>query len=449
MINIKRVFVWAGRLIGVTILIVIILLSLAVTGTPKIKVNYVERLNAISKPADYNESDNVRSLLINAAGDFNSAPDILAGSFKKWPAELEPNEFVELGSWLERKQASIDLLDEAANKPYYWCEYDTNSCSLANLRIDDLKDFRIGCYVLCSRAKLEALGGNFDAMTKHIANIYRLSQLCSHGETLVHIMVGLAMQGLGNNTTVLCLASADLPDEQLCSLAHLYGSNLVELEMTIHGAEKLYAADSMQRLFTDDGNGNGRLIPGKLLELGCRDIMGVEEGVDSWPKAIWVSMWHPDRKSTGEAIKNTYELLEELFKKSPASLRENDSNYLQELYGKTLGYRLLEIGTPAFGQLCNLAAKHRTYRNGMQIIIAAKIFEAGRGKPAEKVEELVEAGLLKAVPMDEYSGKSLIYKRLGDDFIVYGVGEDFVDDGGNDGKKDTIFWPAEKSSFLN
>jgi len=58
--------------------------------------------------------------------------------------------------------------------------------------------------------------------------------------------------------------------------------------------------------------------------------------------------------------------------------------------------------------------------------------------------------------MDPFSDKGLIYQPTNDDFLLYSVGEDFVDDGGKRGYKegrvklwssqsdcDAVFWPFE------
>ena len=71
-------------------------------------------------------------------------------------------------------------------------------------------------------------------------------------------------------------------------------------------------------------------------------------------------------------------------------------------------------------------------------------------------EELFEAGYLKKLPMDPYSDSPLVYKKTDDDFILYSVGYDFEDDGGevyrdNKGRVrpwgdegDAVFWPVRK-----
>jgi len=64
------------------------------------------------------------------------------------------------------------------------------------------------------------------------------------------------------------------------------------------------------------------------------------------------------------------------------------------------------------------------------------------------------------LPIDPYSDQPLVYKRTESDFVLYGVGENFKDDGGTvavvDGRLrkwgtkeegDWVFWPVPQSQI--
>ncbi|MFQ6034642.1 MAG: hypothetical protein ACE5NM_02195, partial [Sedimentisphaerales bacterium] len=72
-------------------------------------------------------------------------------------------------------------------------------------------------------------------------------------------------------------------------------------------------------------------------------------------------------------------------------------------------------------------------------------------------DELVAAGFLKELPMDPYTDRPLIYKKMDDNFTLYSIGPNFTDDGGEPGRDtkgrisqwrdngDTVFWPVPKA----
>jgi hypothetical protein len=63
-------------------------------------------------------------------------------------------------------------------------------------------------------------------------------------------------------------------------------------------------------------------------------------------------------------------------------------------------------------------------------LIAAERYRRAQGKWPESLEQL-RPGFLAEVPLDPYDGKPLRYKRLADGVIVYALGPDGTDDGGN------------------
>ena len=69
-------------------------------------------------------------------------------------------------------------------------------------------------------------------------------------------------------------------------------------------------------------------------------------------------------------------------------------------------------------------------------MLALMRYEKENGEFPISLNELVEQGYLDSIPIDPFSGKPLVYKKTGDDFILYSFGEDFKDDGGEIFKDD-------------
>ena len=68
----------------------------------------------------------------------------------------------------------------------------------------------------------------------------------------------------------------------------------------------------------------------------------------------------------------------------------------------------------------------------------------------DTLQELVSTNYIEELPMDPYSDRPLVYKRMDGDFILYSLGADFDDDGGISSKwgegeqgGDHLFWPVE------
>jgi hypothetical protein len=81
------------------------------------------------------------------------------------------------------------------------------------------------------------------------------------------------------------------------------------------------------------------------------------------------------------------------------------------------------------------------------------------GQYPQNLNQLVTAGYLRQLPIDHFSDKPLVYRKTEDDFILYSVGHNFIDDGGLSSKDrkgqdalwrvdgDTVFWPVPESDI--
>lgn len=123
-----------------------------------------------------------------------------------------------------------------------------------------------------------------------------------------------------------------------------------------------------------------------------------------------------------------------------------------------LGHRA-ELLAEAGRQEDALATIRTCYRYGRHVRAGNKsLVEQIRGSYPENLAELVAAGYHERVPVDPWRGGPLTYKRTGVDFLLYGWGEDFTDDGGQRGKDDDgswqpywagngdwVFWPVARA----
>ena len=111
---------------------------------------------------------------------------------------------------------------------------------------------------------------------------------------------------------------------------------------------------------------------------------------------------------------------------------------------------MLEILVPAHARTGQMAWRLRARRSAVVTILALKRWQLAKGEYPESLDELVAEKYLAALPQDPYSDAELKYERRGDDFVLYSLGADFDDDGGQDnqwgegeGGGDRVFWPVE------
>jgi len=117
---------------------------------------------------------------------------------------------------------------------------------------------------------------------------------------------------------------------------------------------------------------------------------------------------------------------------------------------------LLEMLEPAVVRIIELSHQNKTNVQSLVTILALLRHKGDKGFCPENLQELITTGYLKKLPADPYSDKPLVYKKTDDNFILYSVGPNFTDDGGEPGKDsygrvrkwrkngDTVFWPLPK-----
>jgi hypothetical protein len=105
----------------------------------------------------------------------------------------------------------------------------------------------------------------------------------------------------------------------------------------------------------------------------------------------------------------------------------------------TLGrpYLVLDILLPGFGSFMRTDDLSIADHQGTLLLMAIELFIARRGEPPNTLEDVIAAGILDKLPGDPFAPTGFVYRRLepqingGPDYILYSVGFDGHDDGGN------------------
>ena len=205
--------------------------------------------------------------------------------------------------------------------------------------------------------------------------------------------------------------------------------------------------DGIQRTFTDDGQGGGR-----VLVRGLAYIV-----TDDWKDNLWrfVSFSYPDRQEMVAKIDEYFGRFAEILAETPWELRDEalddqGPNKVQ------IAPIMLSLLVPGHRRVSQIAWRMKTGRQALLTVLAIKRYEKEKGQYPASLDELVEAGYLKKLPMDPYSNGPLVYKRTDEGFLLYSFGINLTDDGGKLGlgsrgtprmwadNGDWVFWPVPK-----
>jgi len=435
---------------------VIIVLALAVdygrcmseTEKRTSKVNYVEQFDKLNK-AGRDESLNAApyyqkafDLYVELPDDFNSS------DLKIWPDELDEQKYKAVKEWITANSSALKQLQTGSTKSGYWIEHKEQF--MVSIVFPELSKFRGLALALNFRAKLYAIEGDFERSFSDLIVCCRLGNHLGGPKTAVEQLVGIAVKSISTQTAFEILNKTK-PEVKIMKrfqgeLEDICSESGRVFDFT---AEKLFMYDNIQGIFTDDGKGDGYMKEEQIqkdLE-GMKELMGEEFSEPEKEKYKKLK-----RNETLSLAEKLYAYLEEICSETPGQLH-NENKQPEKIIKEMLEDNfLLNLLSPAFLKVLDLAWRERTHTGALLTTIALFRYKADKGSFPEEISQLVSGGYLKGMTIDAYSNKPLIYKKVKDDFVLYSVGRDFDDDKAevrvkitSDGNGDIVFWPVEKS----
>jgi len=305
-----------------------------------------------------------------------------------------------------------------------------------DIAMPPLKKIKSLTSVLCLQAKLNAAGGNFEAAFSNLLVCYRFGMHLTGSKTVIEQLAGI---GISANAVLNGLEILDKtkPDSPLLKnfqsqLESLTDRQSYAIDFT---AEKFLVYDGIQRIFTDDGKGGGRFYYDSQLVS--------EEDRDDWEKM--------DRRETDKLAHKVFEYLDFATHQTPYWLHKEGKDPEKVAEEMTKDNPLLNILAPAQAKTLRTFARIKVHTDALIAMIALLRYKAEKNCLPESLDRLVANGYLKRLPVDPFSGNPLVYKQIGDDFILYSFGEDFDDDGGTPSEwgkgeqgGDQVFWPISR-----
>jgi hypothetical protein len=474
--------------IGLTVVYVGAAVWLA-TGEPSVRVNYIAKLNAsiLATPEDDRAWPLYSKLLPTIQGvekrlsrdEFNSL------SFA-WPGDAD---FPQVVAWTEENRETIEQLAAITQKPAlgfvlgregswkYYIQTRANEDQLAKMtrpgqRADGL-DEPLGSVMQpyvhelrtianwFSRDFRAAVGaGERERAGVRFRNLLALSrQFGGSDDTVISQLAVISIRGLAfaDLRNAIRRQPTLFSDADLREFAHLLGDESTPGDLFDLSVEKMQAYDQIQRIFTDDGNGDGRLSIQGLATLGVTEPYGTDAltvSVSSRLKltALMPAIWavSEDRAATIAELDRHMERLEAELR-LPADRRAADRLRSTERQAdpsalQSLRYAITRHFLVSFSHLPSRGDRFLAVRDATRIAIASELYRRRNGSFPDTLEQLVP-GFLPTIPTDPADGKSLRYKLVEGKPLIYSAGTDGDDDGGvhpkfkNDGR------PAEPRSL--
>jgi hypothetical protein len=293
--------------------------------------------------------------------------------------------------------------------------------------------------------------GDGDRFVDDIEAMVRMSVHVADGRILIGDLVGMAIRNLATERALAALEwKPDLLDgTRLERLQRAFASVPPALRRLDFGAERLLWTDIEQRLYTDDGRGNGwyRLDREALLPLfgamesvsgGMDRVVGTSPTQAASLAAATLSgpaaaLIVADRRTTHEFFKHWAARFEEASAfplRDRAQARAVDRAFQEAADADPVGLLLTRLMMPGFGRAAQNFAIDRARADAMAATCAALRFRADTGAWPARAEDLAPK-YLPSVPLDPWTGTPIRMATDADGFRMWSTGEDGRDDSGD------------------
>ena len=403
-----------------------------------------------------------------------------------YPARLEdPEQQAAVDAWLAENADLLPAIYEAASFPYSGFIYgqpETRAFIAALVRrngqpeIDfgDAVDNRyvpklmsillpavaeyrdVGRYlVLYARSRLYE--GDFVEAVHALDAARQLGIQQIRSYTVVEQVAGVAIVGLAADEwfSMLYYAGPSLPPEAVEAVRDS-GWMLEETEQVgslSYETERLMFEDVVQYAFTDDGAGNGRLIPWEYQMLV---VSPGSDGATSELAAVMTAAMHADRRETVAFYNRAFDAM---VNKSRLPLDDPahwsiETDY-EALFADPLvarRFKLVQTMLPLLLRADTIMTESNMTRDAARAAGAITLYMHDFGRYPRSFDEVVPDYLHKP-PLDVYANQPLKYKVTGEAGVVlYSIGGNFQDDGASVEKvahkyvdrkihADIVYWP--------
>ncbi len=264
--------------------------------------------------------------------------------------------------------------------------------------------------------------------------LVRAGHQLMQGTGLIDYLLGASLADLGHDLILDLLAADTAPIELIKS----FQSQLKEIDPplpSLHTAfmlERIGLQDFLQRIFipTDD---DGIYTLHNLKGTGLEHMLDI--GVLGRMKIV--SVGYEKHRSLADAH---YDKLDRwLDQPLPSALKPKSIENANEIESSEL---LLVAFVPSLARTRGLTERVEITRQATHLILELHRIRHEKGVFPKSLEGI------KPATLDPYSGKPLRYQRTEDGFLLYSIGADFDDDGGQrdihwaeDKSGDYVFWP--------
>jgi len=361
----------------------------------------------------------------------------------------------QLDAWLESKKEPLALMSQGI--------------ALGQLQFPILNDSTfIPCFsnmrhaarVKVILAREHAERGEYTESAREFVETFKMGQLITTGNgPLIHYMVGMAVEGLGLNGMRWLACRDDVPPEVLrqiqndLPIPHADDPALAQTYRVEYVQCTVPALKEIEQNASSPTN-HFPIYTSRVFDLtnsitlaGTFSARFVTNALTSWTNRDTRISTDAENLATLKGITNNLDFVMGLTMSSNMD-RENRKKWKQlEKLGRKqpniFGKLMLAMIIPVGDKLLENSVKFRTKINLTRALVALHLYRRDTGNWPESLEDVRMKSLLPDPPIDFFTGKPVLYSR--EKGMLWSVGADGKDDGGDEKKDVVITFPTQSS----
>lgn len=428
-------------------------------GRPSPSVDYIARLNQPIErvPEDQRGWPLYRQAILSLGMDrtnisyeeFDKRLSAEPGS-RQWPAMVE---------WLEKHADSVELMRQAAARPtvgfvlgtagsyrdpQMWPSRMPGAATagveqpVITVALPHLIELRTIAQLLSADATIARAAAERERLIRDLVAICEVAEQLSKEDFLIPQLVALSIRQIALLQIERTLIEAPqlLTDGDLRDLAHRLSGPQTAADLFHLAGERMIFYDAIQRAYTDDGQGDGRLTPRglqTLTEEWATPTAG-EPGALHFTAGPATLLFTQSRKQTLQTYDSIMDATEAQLARPlrEAKYEAIDGRLLSMQQDTRTRLKHLPIATmvPTLSRAHEQAERYLGRRDGVLLAIALELHRRRNdGRYPASLDELTP-GLLPDVPMDRIVGGPVRYRIEEGRPIIYSLGADADDDAG-------------------
>jgi hypothetical protein len=353
----------------------------------------------------------------------------------------------EISEWIEANRDAVAKFHAAIEYEYRGHVIPADGGMVVEILLPMLSNKRDLARAAIVEAKYLATSGDMHGAVSNYAKNFAVAAQVSQGPTIIENLVGVAIQCQTADSLLDSLASGDDADVDYARIARELEEKYQPTRpmAEVFQGERTTGLDIIQRLYEWDPQSREYRVSDEGFEATCRifDDFLSNSSNPTDRATVRASLESIGFKNMVAEANRMYDRLTETALIPYPEGKQAWNDLEAEVSSPEYAQRqpLMTALLPALGRASHLGTRAETTRNAIRLVANLKAYHQQHGTYPESLDAFGDASMT----VDPFTTDRFAYRRDGDDFTLYSLGGNGVDDGGvHDPRADTndvVYWP--------